>query len=207
MRRSLAAALTAITLVGCSLGDTPTSPPMTAPAAPSNALLGSLLNPIVNPLLNLVGTVLVSCEALPEQSTSKVIGRRGGKIDIGPHSISIPAGALSRDTRITAQLPGDRASSVRLSPEGLKFNKPATLSLSYAHCRQLLPLPMRIVYTTDDLAILQLLRSRDDRRGKMVSAPLDHFSRYAVATRSNDDMDSDGGLESDMRPGSRRGGS
>jgi len=39
----------------------------------------------------------------------------------------------------------------------------------------------RIVYTTDGLKVLQLLKSLDLRLSRMVSAPIDHFSRYAIA--------------------------
>jgi hypothetical protein len=72
-------------------------------------------------------------------------------------------------------------SSVRLFPEGLRFARPASLTLSYAHCEKLLPLPVTIVYTTDDLRILELLQSRDDPLRKRVQSPLDHFSRYAAS--------------------------
>jgi hypothetical protein len=39
----------------------------------------------------------------------------------------------------------------------------------------------RIVFTTEDLKILEVLRSLDLFKTKTVSAPIDHFSRYAVA--------------------------
>ena len=167
----------ALAIFGCSLGDSPTAPQTQAPAAATNSLLGSL----TGSLTNAVSSLLLSCDKLPAQSVSQVIGKDGGQIKVGPHLLVIPSGALQSDVRISAELPGDKVSSVRLLPEGLRFSKPATLTLSYAHCRKLLPLPTRIVYTTDNLNILQLLRSLDYSSTKKVSAPLNHFSRYAVA--------------------------
>jgi hypothetical protein len=71
---------------------------------------------------------------------------------VGPHTLEIPAGALARDTRITAYMSGDRVAAVQFYPEGLKFARNATLTLSYSHCRKLLPLPITIVYTTTTFA-------------------------------------------------------
>jgi hypothetical protein len=149
---------------------------------PSSSLIGTLTGTVTN----LVSSILVSCDKLPQQSASAIIGTGGGTIKIGPHTLVVPAGALQKNTTITAQLPGDKASTVRFLPEGLHFSKPATLTMSYAHCRKLLPLPTRIVYTTENLNILELLRSLDNRTKKTVTAPLDHFSKYAIAYRNSD---------------------
>lgn len=127
---------------------------------------------------------LLSCRPLPADSAQQVIGPRGGTIRVGPHTLTIPAGALSRNVTITAQAPSDSVNSVRLFPEGLTFarGKPATLTLSYSNCSLLgRLLPKRVAYTTDLLQILQLLPSLDDLLHQRVSAPLQHFSRYAVA--------------------------
>ena len=99
-------------------------------------------------------------------------------------TLTIPAGALSQNVVITAEAPSDSVRSVRLLPEGLTFapGKPARLSLSYSGCSLLGTLaPKRIAYTTDLLELLQLLPSIDDLLRRRVSAPLEHFSRYAVS--------------------------
>jgi hypothetical protein len=70
--------------------------------------------------------------------------------------------------------------SVRFSPEGLRFARPAQLTMSYRNCVLTL-LPKRIAYTNELLRILDLLPSRDLLLNKTVTAPVDHFSRYAVA--------------------------
>ena len=189
---STVAVLAAFSIVGCELADTPTSPQFLPPDSTSNSLLGGLTSTV----LNLASSLLVSCDKLPTQSASQVIGPNGGRITVGPHTLVIPSGALSKNTLITAQLPGDKVSSVRFSPEGLQFNKPATLTMSYAHCRRLLPIPMRVVYTTEKLKVLELLGSLDNMRSKTVTTSLKHFSRYAVAYRNTEEEGDDEVCES-----------
>ncbi len=73
-----------------------------------------------------------------------------------------------------------RAVVGRLQPAGLKFAKPATLTLSYSNCL-LPPLVMRVVYTDEQLRVLELIPSLDLRLTRSVSGSIRHFSRYAVA--------------------------
>jgi hypothetical protein len=127
---------------------------------------------------------LLSCSPRPAASSSKTIGLQGGTIAVGPHSIYFPPGALSRPVTITAHVVSDSVNSVRLLPEGLQFAKgrPAVLTLSYSNCAPLARIvPKRIVYTNERLGILQILQSIDNILSRKVSAPLEHFSRYAVA--------------------------
>ena len=127
---------------------------------------------------------LLYCRPLPSASVTKTIGLAGGTISMGPHSIYFPPGALSSPVSITAQVVSDSVNSVRLLPEGLHFNRgrPAKLTLSYANCSLVSRLiPKKIVYTSERLNILQVLLSLDNILAQKVSAPLDHFSRYAVA--------------------------
>lgn len=175
--RRLALALATAILAGCSA-----QPDLTGPADPApNHLLGGATGLLGGTVQGIQG-VLLTCRPLPRQSASAVIGTAGGTIQVGPHSLRIPRGALARSTRITAEILSDGVSSVKFGPEGLQFAKPAELALSYSHCYGPgLLLPKRIAYTTDLLAILEILRSSDDLRARVVKAPLDHFSRYAVA--------------------------
>jgi len=125
---------------------------------------------------------LLACPEEAEASGEKEIGPEGGTLQIGPHQLVVPAGALDSVVRITGTVQPDSVISVQLSPEGLTFNQPARLTLSYASC-PLIPflLPKHVAYTNDALDILQVLPSSDDLLGEQVSADLDHFSRYAVA--------------------------
>ena len=58
------------------------------------------------------------------------------------------------------QVPGN-VNSVRFSPEGLQFSKPATVELSYRNCSLLLGVLKRVAYTDEKLRILELIPSLD----------------------------------------------
>jgi hypothetical protein len=139
----------------------------------SELILGPLLNGLKN--LNLLG-----CSPQPYVSRTQVVGTRGGTIVVGTHRLVIPAGALRRNYTIRAEQVTNRVNSVRFSPAGLKFDRPAKLTLSYANCSPLLLLK-RVVYTDELLRILELIPSLDNLRTKTVTGDIRHFSRYAVA--------------------------
>lgn len=122
---------------------------------------------------------LFSCSAQPYVAVAKVVGPGGGTIVVGSHKLVIPAGALSRNTTIRAEQVPSRVNSVRFAPEGLRFAKPAKLTLSYSNCSPLLL--KRVVYTDELLRILELIPSADDLRTRSVTGDIRHFSRYAVA--------------------------
>jgi hypothetical protein len=169
----LLTALASVSL-SCSTDQAPTAPPVeTLPAGlTSDQLVGGL------------GHGLIYCSALPADSSTVTIGPSGGTIVVGPHTLVIPAGALSEDVAITATAPSDSINSVSFQPEGLTFaeGSPAWLTLDYSNCGPLGRISYkRIAYTTDLLDILELLPSFDDRSHGQVSAPLEHFSRYAVS--------------------------
>jgi hypothetical protein len=125
-------------------------------------------------------TDLLTCTPQPYAVTTQAIGRNGGTIQVGTHRLEIPKNALFRKVIITAeQIPGS-TNSVRFSPDNLEFERPATLTMSYENCAVVL-LRKHIVYTDEDLNVLQVLRSLDLFKKKTVIAPIDHFSRYAVA--------------------------
>jgi hypothetical protein len=136
-----------------------------------------LLGGLVNGLKNLH---LLSCAPQPYVSVTRVVGPAGGTIVVGTHTLAIPAGALNRNYTIRAEQVTHRVNSVRFSPEGLQFARPAKLTLSYANCSPLLLLK-RVVYTDELLRILELIPSLDNLKTKTVTGDIRHFSRYAVA--------------------------
>jgi hypothetical protein len=125
-------------------------------------------------------TDLLTCSPQPYASTTKVIDGNGGEILVGSHRLVIPRGALRQKTTITAEQVKGSTNSVRFSPEGLRFEKSAELTMSYDNCILVL-LPKKIVYTSETFSILELLKSTDIFKSKTVKAGIDHFSRYAVA--------------------------
>ena len=163
----------ALTAISCSEG-TPLSP-----KAQSATADNSLLTPVTG-LLQHVG--LLSCTPMAPAWDSERIGPAGGTLHIGPHTFVVPAGALSQTVTITAYSPSDKVNHVDFQPEGLKFKKSASLTMSYANCNVLaLLLPKHIAYVDDRLNILDILNSVDNLLTKKVTGQVDHFSDYAVA--------------------------
>jgi hypothetical protein len=127
-------------------------------------------------------TGLLECDALPAATTTKTIGRAGGVLQVGPHSLSIPAGALDHDVRITARIFPDDVNTVAFSPHGLRFDSSVWVTMSYANCDLLGQLlPKRIAYTDNNLNILYYVLSVDLLSTKQVRGKIDHFSGYAIS--------------------------
>jgi hypothetical protein len=201
LRRSsiLVLALLLTVGVGCTSTDSSlTEAPVAASEqpTPSFGLIGDLTDGLSGTVEDLTGTVdgltgtlvgtlgkvtdLLTCSPQPYAVTTKTIGPDGGVILVGTHALLIPENSLKENTRITAEQVRGSTNSVRFSPEGLRFQKRAVLTMNYENCALVL-LQKKIVFTTEDLQILEVLKSLDLFRTKTVTAPIDHFSRYALA--------------------------
>jgi hypothetical protein len=123
---------------------------------------------------------VVLCRPLPYDAQVKVVGPEGGQLQVGPHTVRIPRGALTQHYVITAELPVSEAVSVRLSPHGLRFVRMPVLTLSYAHCNPSPDTDWRIASTDEFLRVTEYPRSVDKKRS--ASAWLESTARYAVAT-------------------------
>jgi hypothetical protein len=170
--------------VSCTSTDSPTEvsvPASTEQSPPSFGLIGGLAGDLTTPVVGTLGKVtdLLTCSPQPYAVTTRTIGPKGGKISVGTHRLDIPKGALSGDVEITAEQVSGSTNSVRFSPEGLHFDKKAQLTMTYDNCVVVL-LPKKIAYTDEKLKILEVLRSLDLFKKEAVSAPIDHFSRYAI---------------------------
>jgi hypothetical protein len=166
------ALLLGIAVVVASCGENAPTAPATSGARPEADLIGGLLTK----------TGLISCRALPPAYASQTIGSAGGVIHVGPHTFTVPAGALSGPVTITAYAPTSKYNTVEFGPQGLQFSKSASLTMSYANCNLLgYLLPKHIAYVDDDLNILYLLQSLDNILTQKVTGKVDHFSNYAIA--------------------------
>src|SRR3989442_11127739 len=97
---------------------------------------------------------------MPTATATQTVGWAGGVIKIGPHTLSIPAGALGATGTITATAPSGDVNRIQFQPEGLVFQRSAPLTMSHPKCNllgQLLPKPIR--YTHHALNILSHLLS------------------------------------------------
>jgi hypothetical protein len=174
----LSALLLVLSVFVASCSDvSPTAPAShTVQAAPADSaqLLGELWG-------GLRGTLL-TCSPMPAASASATIGSLGGVINVGPHRLVVPPGALSGPVTITATAPSSTTNRVEFQPHGLTFARPAALTMSYANCGALARLlPKRIAYVDSQLNILEFLLSVDVLWQQKVTGRLDHFSEYAVA--------------------------
>jgi hypothetical protein len=125
---------------------------------------------------------LLSCEPLPYDSVTRTIGPAGGILKIGNHELVVPAGALSAVVRITAVAPSDTVNRIEFRPEGLTFDLPAVLTMSYKNCTPRVAWDSKqIAYTTGALVIVEYVPSSEDKPTKHVVGQLSHFSNYAIA--------------------------
>ena len=155
--------------VSCTTGD---SAPTEAPLA-----LGETIElPNISPVLS----VLLVCEPQEYVAAKKTIGPEGGSVRFGRHRLEIPRGALASRVTITAEQVTGNVNSVRLSPEGLRFARPARLTLEYRNCASTRS-AKRVAYTDELLRVLEMPSSEDYPRYDYVTGEIDHFSRYAVA--------------------------
>jgi len=177
-RRLLSGMLVGALLVGGGCATDSDSPVAPSGAAPQAAILSTTVG-VVGPAV-LTSVDLLTCTALPYASSSATIGPEGGTLRVGKSTLIIPRGALSTPVSIKAEQMTGKTNSVRFSPEGLRFRQPAQLTMSYDNCLVTLP-AKRIVYTSEALTVLEILKSLDLRLTRTVSAPVDHFSRYAIA--------------------------
>ena len=169
-RMILLAAIGAASLLLASCGEAPLA---TAPARTANTVSHDFLWP---------GAGLLRCTPLPADSVTQVIGPDGGTITVGPHSFTVPPGALDSAVAITAVAPSDAVNRVVFQPAGLHFRHPAALTMSYANCGVLADvITPRIAYVDDLLHILYFIRSAGNAQAQTVTGRVWHFSDYAVA--------------------------
>ena len=156
----------------CGTDQAPLGPSAPDSIGSPDYLFGWLLKP----------TGLLNCRELPAARATETIGRRGGVLRVGPHTLYVPPGALDDDVTITAEAPSSKTRHVRFEPHGLQFERSVYLTLDYDGCSTLgLLLPKRIAYTNNLVDILQYLLSFDNLWTRKVTGRIDHFSAYAVS--------------------------
>src|ERR1043165_1276753 len=131
--------------------------------------------------LSLADARLASCTPLPAETVTMVLGPQGGTMNIGPHTLTLAKGALQNTVTITAEIVADNANYIKFSPEGLQFGSGAKLEMSYRNCPGVTIKNLSVVYADDALTPLEVLTSKADPKNRTVSAPLAHFSIYAIA--------------------------
>lgn len=127
--------------------------------------------------------LLSKCRPLAPKTVHRLIGPAGGTLTIGPHTLTVPPGALSRKVNIRAKIAGGKSVNVvEFKPVGLVLQTPAVLTMSYANCdREGRTSPLSIAVVDDALGIVDYLSSSDDAATRTVTGNVPDFSNYAVA--------------------------
>jgi hypothetical protein len=145
---------------------------------------------VVNLTTGLLGDLLglAVCDPISPSYASRTIGRYGGELRVGPHTLTVPAGALTSDVRITGATTPGSIRGVDFQPHGLQFSKPVRLTFNYARCN--IPAEAgdtEIVYLDVENQVVARQPSTDYRWARQVVGWTDHFSAYAVAYGRNEE--------------------
>jgi hypothetical protein len=131
--------------------------------------------------LNSRAVDLLRCEPRQYEGDAAIIGPAGGTLHIGEHELVIPRGALTEETVISGEARTSSLIDVEFEPEGLQFQRPAKLTLSYKNCEVPSRLDLLLAYLGVGNKILEFPASEDYRSYSEVTGEINHFSRYAVA--------------------------
>ena len=132
-------------------------------------------------------TLLLGEAAEGIETQTIVLSENGGKLTLGPNSLTIPFKAVDEDVRWTftlKSLPYLAADlhAVRVS-DGTPittFNAPLALRLSYARSPTPIPDPRLLsIYWVDGGTVLGVQKTSVDRKGQTVYTTLTHFSEYS----------------------------
>jgi hypothetical protein len=122
---------------------------------------------------------VIACQQRTAAADSALIGPAGGTLLVGNNELIVPAGALLEPVMIRGEIPADTIVSIRLSPDGLTFRKPAGLRLDASGCAE----PAKgftLLYLDDAGNVLEEIEAYYSPWWKSVAAPINHFSRYAL---------------------------
>lgn len=140
---------------------------------------------LLPPLSKDSSTLYVCTADSVTHTASADIGILGGKIAFGGNTLVVPPGAVLRKTTITATAPGDGHLSAVFQPEGLHFLLPPVVTLNYRQCATAPANSAKIVYLQSLIGeLLEILPTTLNLNQHSISAPIWHFSVYAVADRA-----------------------
>lgn len=176
--------LLSITLAGCEVpqfSESPTAPRVEGPLRSEAS---------VEAEYTLVEGLVPS--SIADLSASKLIGAEGGSVHLAGHSIAVPAGAVGEPAVFTLTLLTNGLVEVDIkavaadlggADVGEKgFAKPVTLSLTYGWASNVSDPGKLLIVRRLGEDRFEPLKSTVSSTGKTVTALLDHFSAYCLAT-------------------------
>ncbi len=180
MSRRLLFVLTAATVsagIGCAGTDT-TSPTRLATSVASGDKGDAPPGSVGAPHIIGNGAGLKGCTPRDPQYGTATVGPSGGELDIGPHRLVVPPGALQQTVEISGTVVEDAATpTIDLEPHGLQFKKPAGLILDASNCTDV----PDVVYINEIGVVSDPIAAVYSNWWHTIAAPIDHFSGYAVA--------------------------
>ncbi|HWV56317.1 MAG TPA: hypothetical protein VNZ57_02500 [Longimicrobiales bacterium] len=116
-------------------------------------------------------------------SVSAMIGPEGGTLKARGVELTIPAGALTRPTRIQMVVPGGPFVRVKLFPHGLQFQQPARLGFDIAGTTAATDTDLIGVYFNGAISADGLIEADEIFEADVVDGQvqfwIEHFSDYA----------------------------
>ncbi len=106
----------------------------------------------------------------------------GGTLTLLDVVLDIPAGAVPQDTVFSITIPDDEIFYNEFGTDGLTFDKPVTVTMSYrnADLSGINESTIRIGYLNERTGVWQDMVGTLDRVNKTVTAELYHFSAYGL---------------------------
>ena len=116
------------------------------------------------------------------ESRTLIRVRPGKKLTPDDARLTVADGSLSFPAVIDKKVDGDRFVSFRFGPDGLEFLPAAvlTISLDKADLRGIDPQRLKVAVASDDQDDWQVVGGTYDPITRTVTAPVVHFSRYAL---------------------------
>lgn len=114
--------------------------------------------------------------------TDTISARDGGSLQLLDVILEVPAGAVDNDTLFSIFIPDDEVFYNEFGTDGLVFNKPVTVTMSYrdADLTNVDESTIRIAFYDEATGRWEDQSCSLDRANKLVTASLRHFSAYGL---------------------------
>lgn len=185
------ALVVALLVWGCEQATDPAVQPQQVEVEAADKLLGGVVGGLTGKLglgdLAGLDPVIATVDAVVDGLVTAIVGSDGGVLELGDHVLTVPAGAVSEDTRFTMRMVSGGGIQVELhaTKETTNdvgesgFDRPVRIALSYANTDAGDPEDLVIVRVDGE----EPLDTRVSTDGtSTVWAEVDHFSRYLLCT-------------------------
>jgi len=190
---AFAAFLALLLVANCDRGVGPSEPEAVQPEVSADLLGGLLRRDRPSPTPSNLTLIVEEPSPGGPGLVTGLFGVLGGILELDGHALLVPRGAVLRVTLFTLATPRTDVVDVELNALGgdllrgvlsylIRFERPVTVELSYARALNVDdPDRLTIVRQLSD-GRWEVVPSRVDKRRKVVTAELDHFSKYAMAS-------------------------